>query len=260
VAAGFASLPTFHAHPEQLAAAFVAERFRRATRAAPMVRYIVGGWSSLVELLAARATELGVSIHLGSHVSELPQPPVVVATSAKSASRLLGRELPQDGTSVALLDVALRDSRRRWSPFAVLDLDAGTYVARYSAVDPGIARAGTHLVQASAPMRVAETHREATARLEDSIDTIWPGWKSACEWRRASLAANATGAVDLPGRSWRDRPAIVQSGGLFLAGDYVASPGLLSEVSWASATEAARLATAWQPAHDPQPATAGRTP
>ena len=51
-----------------------------------------------------------------------------------------------------------------------------------------------------------------------------------------------TGALDHPGTTWRDRPAIDRGDGVFLAGDTVAAPGLLSEVSWASATEAAGLA------------------
>ena len=54
-----------------------------------------------------------------------------------------------------------------------------------------------------------------------------------------------TGAARLARRqSWRDRPAIDRGDGVFLAGDMVAAPGLLSEVSWASAVEAGRLALA----------------
>jgi hypothetical protein len=51
-----------------------------------------------------------------------------------------------------------------------------------------------------------------------------------------------SGALDLPGHTWRDRPAVDRGDGVFLAGDMVAAPGLLSEVSWASAIEASRLA------------------
>ncbi|MGC1851745.1 MAG: hypothetical protein WA687_04820, partial [Solirubrobacterales bacterium] len=53
-----------------------------------------------------------------------------------------------------------------------------------------------------------------------------------------------TGPLDRPGTSWRDRPAIDRGDGVYLAGDMVAAPGLLSEVSWASAVEAAELAVA----------------
>ncbi|HEX3518971.1 MAG TPA: hypothetical protein VHT29_08055, partial [Solirubrobacteraceae bacterium] len=50
--------------------------------------------------------------------------------------------------------------------------------------------------------------------------------------------------VDMPGTSWQDRPAVDRGGGVFLAGDMVAAPGLLSEVSYASAVQAAGLALA----------------
>jgi phytoene dehydrogenase-like protein len=246
-AAAFASLPTFHAYPERLSAAFVAERLRRLTRRPTSVQYIAGGWSSLVALLEGRAYALGVSIHVGSHVYELPDPPVILATASRSASRLLARDLPQTGTSVALLDIGLKDAGRR-APFAVLDLDERTYVARYTAVDRGLAPKGHHLIQASAPLRDGETHAEATARLEHAVEALWPAWWSDCQWRRTAVATDATGAADLPGHTWRDRPAIAQRDGVFLTGDYVAAPGLLSEVSWASAIEAAKLAVAWQPA------------
>ena len=53
-----------------------------------------------------------------------------------------------------------------------------------------------------------------------------------------------SGALDLPGTTWRERPAVDRGDGVFLAGDMVAAPGLLSEVSWASAIEASRLALA----------------
>ena len=51
-----------------------------------------------------------------------------------------------------------------------------------------------------------------------------------------------SGAVDLPGTSWRDRPAIDRGDGVCLCGDQVAAPGCLAEVSFASAIEAGSLA------------------
>ena len=51
-----------------------------------------------------------------------------------------------------------------------------------------------------------------------------------------------TGALDRPGRTWRDRPAVDRGDGVFLAGDMVAAPGCLSEIAWASAREAGQLA------------------
>jgi hypothetical protein len=58
----------------------------------------------------------------------------------------------------------------------------------------------------------------------------------------------------MPGSSWRERPAIDRGDGVFLTGDMVAAPGLLSEVSWASAVEASRLAVAQLASSRPAPA------
>ncbi|NDZ83659.1 FAD-dependent oxidoreductase, partial [Streptomyces sp. SID10853] len=49
-------------------------------------------------------------------------------------------------------------------------------------------------------------------------------------------------AVDPPGTTWRDRPAVRRGDGVFLAGDRTAAPGMLAEVSFNSALEAATLA------------------
>jgi hypothetical protein len=51
-----------------------------------------------------------------------------------------------------------------------------------------------------------------------------------------------SGPLDYPGKTRRDRPAVDRGDGVYLAGDMVAAPGLLSEVAWASAVEASRLA------------------
>lgn len=240
-AAGMASLPCFHAEPERLSAEFVAWRLRRVTRHAAAIRYVKGGWSTLVERLADHATGLGVEIRLGSHVTRLPSPPVIVATSAASAGRLLGREILQHGSRVALLDIGLTQVSHR-APFAVLDLDARTYLARYSTIDPTLSPPTTCLVQGSAPVRDDESHRDATRRLEHTLDGVLPGWQRNIIWRRDSLSTNATGALDAPGQRWEDRSPIQQSGGIFLAGDYVAAPGMLGEVSFTSAIQAAQYA------------------
>jgi hypothetical protein len=53
-----------------------------------------------------------------------------------------------------------------------------------------------------------------------------------------------SGPLDHPGKTWRARPAVDRGNGVFLAGDMVAAPGLLSEVSWASGADAGRLGLA----------------
>jgi hypothetical protein len=63
-------------------------------------------------------------------------------------------------------------------------------------------------------------------------------------WRRRQVMTGRSGALDLPGQTWRDRPAVDRGDGMFLVGDMVAAPGLLSEVAWASGREAGKAAAA----------------
>jgi len=240
-AIGFVSLPTFHHDPGELSAAFCHERFRRLTISGHRVRYVIGGWSVLVERLAQRARGLGVDIQTGSPVDELPKAPVILALPLKAAGRLLGRELHGQGARTVLLDIAIRSERR--SPRVVFDLTERIYLTRTTGPDRSLARAGEELIQTSAGLRPGESMEQATARVEAAMDDGFPGWRANETWRRRSLAENSSGALDPPGSTWRDRPSIDQGDGVYLVGDMVAAPGLLSEVAHHSALHAARLAT-----------------
>ncbi|MDX3329813.1 FAD-dependent oxidoreductase, partial [Streptomyces sp. ME02-6979-3A] len=83
---------------------------------------------------------------------------------------------------------------------------------------------------------------DAVRRAEDLLDLGFPGWRDRTTWRREALASGRTGALDRPGTTWRDRPAVDRGDGILLAGDQVAAPGLLSEVAFNSGIEAAVLA------------------
>jgi hypothetical protein len=95
-----------------------------------------------------------------------------------------------------------------------------------------------HLVQTQAGMRPGETLDDAVRRLEALVDVGFAGWRDRETWRRRSRVHDETGALDLPGRTWRDRPAPRQGHGLWLVNDCVAAPGLLSEVSHTAALRA----------------------
>ena len=79
---------------------------------------------------------------------------------------------------------------------------------------------------------------------EQLLDVGFPGWREREVWRRRSLIESQSGALDEPGTTWRDRPAVDRGDGVFLCGDQVAAPGHLAEVSWGSALSAAGLALA----------------
>jgi len=237
-----AGVYTFHHDPGELSAAFVWERTRRALLSAPPpARYLIGGWSSLVASLERRALQLGVEIETGHRVESLPDSPTIVATELDQARPLLGDEsLEWPSGHTVCLDLALR--HRRGDPFVVSDLDEAGWIERYTAPDPSLAPDGEELLQAQMPIRPGESAEQAALRLEALLDLSLPEWRARETWRRRQVMDSRTGALDRPGSTWRDRPAVDRGDGVFLAGDQVAAPGLLSEVSWASAIEASKLA------------------
>jgi phytoene dehydrogenase-like protein len=239
-----AGILTYHHDPGELSAAFVWEPLVRGLLSAPpAARYPVGGWSTVVERMRSRAVSLGVDIRLGCRVGALPSPPVVVATELADARTLLGDDrLHWFSGRAVCLDLAL--ARRRGDPFVVVDLQETGWIERYTAADPSLAPDGEELIQAQMPIRPGEGADAAAARLERLLDASFAGWRERETWRRRQVMDGRTGALDMPGQTWRDRPAIDRGAGVFLAGDMVAAPGCLSEIAWASALEAGRSAVA----------------
>jgi phytoene dehydrogenase-like protein len=241
-AAHYSAVALFHHDPGALSAAFVQERLRRATKLPPEAHYPRGGWATVVDRMAARAWNLGVRMETLSRVDTLPtDTPVVVATSLDAARRLLGDDsLTWPSGRTTLLDLALRT--RRGDAFAVSDLDSPGWIERFTAQDRTLAPAGEQLLQGQIPIAPHETKADGVARAEQLLDLAFDGWRERVTWRRESVANGRTGAVDLPGTNWRDRPAVDRGDGVYLAGDQVAAPGVLSEVSFNSALTAVSLA------------------
>lgn len=237
-----AGVYTFHHDPGELSAAFVWERNQRLLLSArPPARFVVGGWTALVDGLARHARSLGVTMIAGERVDALPGGPVVVALELRDARALLGDDSLQwpSGRTVCL-DLGLRE--HRGDPWVVSDLESAGWVERYSAQDSSLAPAGEQLVQAQMPLRPGETADGAEARLERLLDASFEGWRERVTWRRRQVMDGRSGALDFPGTTWRDRPAVDRGDGVFLCGDQVAAPGCLAEVAMASAIEAATLA------------------
>ncbi|MEU9703538.1 FAD-dependent oxidoreductase [Streptomyces sp. NPDC047981] len=242
-AAAYSGVALFHHDPGALSARFVQERLHRAAALPPEATYLKGGWGGLVERMAARARKLGVRIETKSRLTELPlaEGPVVVATSLAAASKLLDdATLRWDSGRTVLLDLALRT--RKGDPFIISDLDAPGWIERFTAQDPSLAPAGEQLIQAQLPIALEASKADGVAHAERLLDLGFPGWRERQVWRREAVSGGRTGAVDRPGTTWRDRPAIDRGDGVYLAGDEVAAPGVLSEVSFTSAVEAVSLA------------------
>ena len=236
-----AGVYTFHHDPGELSAAFVWARTVRLFLSVPTARYVVGGWTALVYALERRVRELNVDVKTTTRVETLPDTPVIVATELDQARELLGDDgLRWQSGKTVCLDLGLR--HRRGDPALVSDLDEAGWIGRYSTTEPSIAPDGEELVQAQMPIRPGESADQAGLRLEHLLDAGLVDWRERETWRRRQVMDARSGALDLPGTTWRDRPAVNRGDGVFLAGDMVAAPGLLAEVSWASAIEASRLA------------------
>jgi phytoene dehydrogenase-like protein len=224
---GLMFIATFDHDPGRLSAAFARERLDRALSGG--VRYVTGGWSTLVGLLADRAVGLGVQLRTGTRVTALPAGQTILATSLATARQLTGdNSLTWPGARVATFDLGLRaDAGPGW--FRVMDLDDRIYAARYSAADPTLAPPGHELIQIAAACSPRERKADAECRVHRLLDRSWPGWRATVRWQRSCLRTNCTGAIDLPGTTWRDRPAIGRGGTLAVATDQSAAPGLLAE-------------------------------
>jgi phytoene dehydrogenase-like protein len=242
---GAAGVLTFDHDPGRLSAAFVWERYQRILlRPIPVARYVVGGWGAMIDRLAAHATERGVTIECRAKVDAVDdlRGPVIVAVEPGAARRLLGDDaLQPEAPRVALLDVALL--ARRGDPYVVSDLDSCAFVDRFTSVDRTLAPEGESLVQVHMGMRPDEDLDTAIARIHAILDRSFEGWRSRLTWQRRAVVKESTGAVDLPGTTWRDRSPITYADGVWLAGDWVAAPGHLAEVSCTSAVQAAEAAT-----------------
>jgi hypothetical protein len=245
-----AGLFTFHHDPGELSAQFVWDRYRRVFVRPARIRMVAGGWSALVAALADRAVACGVRMEVGEKVTAatFPVGPTIIATRLPAASRLLDRELRWPGARTALMDVAASPGQRGW-PSTVIDIrgDLRTccLVDRLTAAFPGmLGDRGADLFQAQLGISRETSRADATARIERTFDEAAGGWRDRVVWQRTLILAGATGAVDLPGAAWQDRPAIGQGDDRFLAGDAVAAPGMLSEVAVNSGIDAARRALA----------------
>ena len=237
-----AGVYTFYHDPGELSAAFVWERTQRLLLSPrPTARFIIGGWTNLVDALERRARDLGVQIITGERIDALPGPPAIVALELHEAQTLLKDDtLRWPSGRTVCLDLGLRD--RRGDPWIVSDLESAGWIERYTAQDSSLAPPGEALVQGQMPIRPDESTDAAATRLEELFDASFEAWRERITWRRRQVMDGRSGALDLPGSTWRDRPAIDRGDGIFLCGDQVAADGCLSEVSFASAIRAGERA------------------
>jgi phytoene dehydrogenase-like protein len=229
------------------------------------VRYLHGGWGSIVEQLSARAQADGAEVvtsapvaavlHDGSRALgvRLDDGSVVRAESVLLAvepavARRLTDDVPGAGlwqlvpSRAACLDVAL-DRYPNPKVIATFGVDRPLYFAVHSA-SADLAPAHGALVHAAKYLNpdVETDPREDERELEELMDRLQPGWRAHVKVRRYLPGMTVTHAIPTAaGGGFRSRPAIdaLGLGGLFIAGDWVGVEGTLANAAVASAARAA---------------------
>jgi phytoene dehydrogenase-like protein len=227
------------------------------------VRYVDGGWQSLVDGLAEIAKKSGVEIRTNAKVvriehdrrvhqvrledGSISTSRVLLALDPRSvaalttglahgiAERFASASIPIE---VACLDVALKKLPDPSVKF-VTELDRPTYLSVHSATAE-VAPDGQALIHVAQYLRPGD-HGDR-AELERLLDFAQPGWRSHLVDARFLPKMTAMHRAVLAEQgSLAGRPTIDALGveGLLLAGDWVGPKGLLLDAAMASAESAA---------------------
>ncbi len=233
------------------------------------VRYLDGGWQQLVDALTTAARAAGVTIESGARVDAVQRDDargtvtVVVNDEERTADAVIlaaggpvhadhvlhgasavvaGWAATQQPVHAASLDLALRrlPVPERAVAFGV---DEPLYLSTHSlAADLG----GDGGVVLHAALYADERHDgdDSGRRIEAFLDTMQPGWRDEViveQFGRRLVVAHGRPTPET-GLAGRPGPAVADLEGVFVAGDWVGSEGLLADAAIASAREAARLA------------------
>jgi phytoene dehydrogenase-like protein len=242
--------------PDRASAGGAIEQLQRAL--AGGVRYLDGGWQTIVDALAAAARAAGVEIRTDARVTaiehdttvravlvdgaRIPATTVVVAAAPATAHELVPAVRVDELVPVraACLDIALHALPRPRATFA-LGIDRPLYLSVHSRV---AARLVPDNVPGGAVIHVArylapdDTGSDAEVELEQLLDLIQPGWRDVLIERRFLPKLVVANAV-VPAGMRRPPGDAAGIAGLWLAGDWVGDEGMLSDASLASARRAA---------------------
>lgn len=262
--AALARVTSYTNAPDMVSAAAMLDQIRLGLKG---VMYIDAGWGSLVNGLADVAREAGVMLRSAAraervlvegrssrlvladgaeHVADatiLAVAPDVAAAMAPAVASLKTEAAEARAIRANCLDLALShwpDEARQF----VLGIDQPLYLSLHS-VAAKLAPDGGAVVHIARYMAPGETPgSDAISELEALADLAIPGWR-ALEVKRQELrgmvVSNAVVRADRP----RPDVALGDAPGLFIAGDWVGSEGMISDASAASAAKAADAVLHW---------------
>jgi phytoene dehydrogenase-like protein len=249
-AAALVRVTTFVADHDALSADVAAAQLKIGLL--PGVRYLRGGWQSLVDALAARAQSRGANLRTRAAVRGLHRDAdgwtvnldeqtlhadivVLAAGGPDAVSKLLGDNSPPapgPAAELSVLDLGLSSLPRRGRRFA-LGIDAPTYLSRHSPPDH---RDGVLL-------SLASYGRQPRATLEAMADLVQPGWRERATLQRFLPRMVAVSAIPSPAAGGlAGRPKVDRGQGLYLAGDWLGSEGWLVDAAISSGAAAAAAA------------------
>lgn len=249
---------------ERLSAGYVLEQGQLASQG---VRYMLGGWQTVIDSLQREAVQAGVVIAAGAEAAQVVREQgtvtgillseetllitgsIIAAAGPHAVSKWLkGSGLHSRSLEVwkeqahplyvSCLDVALKQVPHPDRAF-VLGLDEPFYYSNHSAAIP-LTEDGSQVIHVmtyhgSSPSRDPEL---VLGRLKERLEAIQPGWEREAAAVRFSpnlLAAHASRPALRSGDAPAPGPAVPEIRGLYVAGDWVGREGRLADTAMTSA-------------------------
>jgi phytoene dehydrogenase-like protein len=257
-----ARLTTYTNAPEMIPAGLVIPLLNA------QVRYLDGGWQTLVDGLRQIAVALGAKIVTHARVAAIEiseerhtvrladgtayqASAVVLAIDPQTASALVANGTQKDlnrwaaqsvPARVACFDVALRRLPKPQHLFT-LGIDRPFYYSVHSAWAK-LAPEGSALIHTMKYLKPGEPATPETTRqeLEALLDVLQPGWHAEVmeqSFLPHMVASNAIVQAGRGGLAGRPGPAVPDISNLYVAGDWVGAEGHLADACFASARSVA---------------------
>lgn len=228
------------------------------------VRYVDGGWMSIVDLLRRRAEDRGVRVMERARVrSVVPDggrwavhgTDVIVTAGAvlvaglgpDAAARITeSRDLAAFAASARSVDASVLDVGLTSLPVPGRRFAYGIDQPFYFSVHNPPADLGDGVVLHVMKYLSEHDHADAgslRSQLSEFLDTVQPGWQDHLvteRFLRRMTVVHATPTPATGGRHGRFPLAVADRPGVFVAGDWVGSEGHLADAAIASAAAAAR--------------------
>lgn len=267
-----ARLTTYTNAPEMIPAGLVLSLLTA------QVRYLDGGWQTLIDGLRQVAVAAGTKIVTNARVAAIeiseerhtvrladgtayPASAVILAVEPKIASALVAdgahKELSKWAAQAvplraACLDVALRRLPEPGHLY-VLGIDRPLYYSVHSAWGR-LAPEGSALIHTMKYLAPGEQAEPENSRqeLEALLDVIQPGWRTEVieqYFLPHMVASNAIVQARQGGLSRRPGPAISDIRNLYVVGDWVGTEDQLANACFASAQKAATMIMTEQATH-----------